>query len=64
MGLRRGEILGLKYSDVDFGNHTIHITRQLGKDVNKSAPVKNVTKQEIPLKTDSSDRIIAMPDLV
>ena len=64
MGLRRGEILGLKYSDIDFENHTIHITRQLGKDVNKSAPVKNVTKQEIPLKTNSSDRIIAMPDVV
>lgn len=31
MGLRRGEINGLKYSDVDYINRTLKIQRQLGK---------------------------------
>lgn len=67
MGLRRGEIIGLKYSDVDFQQKTIHIQRQLGKDpvINsqKLAP-KTITKQEIALKTPNSNRILKLPDLV
>lgn len=43
MGLRRGEINGLKYSDV--------------------AP-KMLTKQDIPVKTDSSVRELPIPDFV
>ena len=36
MGLRRSEIIGLKYSDIDFVEQTLTIQRQLGKplDVN------------------------------
>lgn len=30
MGLRRSEINGLKYSDIDFANHKMHLDRQLG----------------------------------
>ena len=67
MGLRRGEIIGLKYSDVDFIHQKLHIVRQLGRapnrDDNNFLP-KTKTKQEIKLKTNSSDRILDIPDFV
>ena len=59
MGLRRGEINGLKYSDVDYINRTLKIQRQLGKKPNSKAedvPPKMLTKQEIKPKTPSSIR--------
>lgn len=67
MGLRRSEIIGLKYSDVDYINRTLKVERQLGK-VHKSskndfAP-KTFTKQEIGLKTESSYRELPIPDVV
>ena len=47
-GMRQGEILGLTWECVDFINNTIHINKQLLKDVNKPegekycfAPTKN-----------------------
>lgn len=65
LGLRKGEILGLKYPDVDYINRTIHIQRQLGRDVTKDeVEPKTATKQEISLKTNSSNRVIDLPDLV
>ena len=67
MGLRRSEIIGVKYSDIDYVHQTLHVQRQLGfrpygeKDENlKVRP----SKQEIKLKTLSSDRIIPIPDYV
>ena len=33
MGLRRGEINGLKYSDVDYIHRKLHVQRQLGKNL-------------------------------
>ena len=50
MGLRRGEINGLKYSDVDYINRTLKVQRQLGKLPNSyidDVPLKMLTKQEI-----------------
>lgn len=65
MGLRKSEILGLKYSDVDFVHRTIHIQRQLGRDLSKTnIQPKTKTKQEIGLKSRSSDRILNIPDVV
>ena len=67
MGLRKQEINGLKYSDVDFVNKKIHVCRQLGivSNSNKSDfALKTYTEQEIPLKTRSSDRILDIPDIV
>lgn len=67
MGLRRGEINGLKYSDIDFVHQRLHVTRQLGRVANSDgmefAP-KTKTKQEIKLKTESSDRILDIPDFL
>ena len=67
MGLRRSEINGLKYSDVDYINRTLKVERQLGRvhnaDKEDFAP-KTLTKQEIGLKTESSYRELPIPDLV
>ena len=54
MGLRKQEINGLKYSDIDFINRKLHLQRQLGVDPKKSkeeCAKKTYTKQEIALKT-------------
>ena len=50
MGLRKSEILGLKYSDVDFTRQTLYVQRQLGKDLSKpqdELTKKTLTKQEV-----------------
>lgn len=67
MGLRRSEIVGLKYSDIDYKRKMIHIQRQLGvnPDIQKDMVVsKTYTKQEIPMKTRNSKRRLEMPDVV
>lgn len=67
MGLRRGEINGLKYSDVDYINRTLKVQRQLGKKPNSKAEdvaPKMLTKQEIQTKTPSSEREIPIHDYV
>lgn len=67
MGLRKSEILGLKYSDVDFTIQTLYVQRQLGKDLSKpqdELPKKTLTKQEVSLKTRSSKRVLDIPDVV
>lgn len=67
MGLRRSEINGLKYSDIDYINRTLRVERQLGRVHNAKkedyAP-KTFTKQEIELKTESSYRELPIPDIV
>ncbi len=67
MGLRGSEINGVKYSDVDYINHTLKVERQLGRVHNTAkedfAP-KTFTKQEVGLKTKSGYREIPIPDYV
>lgn len=67
MGMRRSEILGLKYSDIDFIHRKIKVQRQLGVDPNISkeeCKKKTYTKQEIKVKTFSSKRELDIPDIV
>ena len=67
MGLRRQEINGLKYSDVDYINRTLTVERQLGKELdrNPNASGENpMTKRELPLKSSSSKRVLPIPDYV
>lgn len=67
MGLRKSEINGLKYSDVDFAHHKLRIQRQLGEDLHAEESekcVKSKTKQEIRPKTRSSCRELDIPDYV
>lgn len=67
MGLRKQEINGVKYSDIDYVNRKLYLKRQLGIDPNKSKEAckkKTYTKQEIKLKTFSSERVLDIPDMV
>lgn len=67
MGLRCSEIIGVKYSDVDFIKRELTVSRQLGVDLSKDRtqlPAKTYTKQEIEPKTKSSYRTIKIPDIV
>lgn len=67
MGLRRSEINGLKYSDVDYVNRTLTVQRQLGKKRKGRKgdfKPKTFTKQEIALKSESSYRELPIPDYV
>ena len=47
-GLRRGELLGLKWSDIDFANRVIRVQRQVARI--------NGEIMEAPLKTKNSYR--------
>lgn len=53
-GMRRGELLGLKWDDVDFDTQTISISRS-----SLYLPGKGVFEDET--KTDSSNRVIKIP---
>lgn len=67
MGLRRSEIIAVKYSDIDFINRTLRVHCQLGKKMNSRKEdfvPKTYTKQGIRTKTKSSERTIPIPDYV
>ena len=52
-GLRRGELLGLKWDDIDLKNGVLHVRRQVMRQEGKMV--------EAPLKTKNSYRSIAIP---
>lgn len=67
MGLRKSEINGLKYTDIDYIHRTIKVERQLGIKPNtkkEDFQPKTYSKQEIGLKTPSSYRELNIPDYV
>lgn len=51
-GLRRGELLGLKWEDIDLENGTIHVRRQVARI--------NGEIVEAPLKTKNSYRTVSI----
>lgn len=55
LGLRRGESLGLKWSDFDFNNKTVHIQRT-------ASPAKGGYHFS-PCKTEKSNRFLSLPDI-
>lgn len=66
MGLRKSEINGLKYSDIDFTRKKLKIHKQLGIDLtldSDGTPILK-TKKDIDVKTPSSDRELDIPDYV
>ena len=67
MGLRKSEINGIKYSDIDYIHRKLYVQRQLGKKKGlkkEDVATKTFTKQEVQLKSKSSYRILDIPDLV
>lgn len=67
MGLRRQEINGVKYTDVDYINRTLRVQRQLGRKLvsaGENEEEKTLTKQEVRLKSQSSYRVLPIPDYV
>lgn len=67
MGLRKSEIRGLKFDDIDYVNRKIKIQRQLGRTNNietTDLTKGTITKQEIPLKSYSSYRELDIPDIL
>lgn len=65
LGLRKGEINGLRYTDVNDEARTIYIQRQLGNSKEYiTEKKKEYTKQGIPTKTHSSERVLQLPDFV
>lgn len=66
LGLRKGEILGLKYGDFDIQNNTVQIARQI-----TSSP-RNTERQKVtgylplekPTKTSNSNRMLRVPEAV
>lgn len=66
-GLCKGEILELKFSDIDYIHRILKVSRQLGKKANTNVihlKTGEYTKQDIKVKSFSSNRILDIPDIV
>lgn len=65
-GLRKGEIYGLKFSDVDFENRTIHVQRQVTAEYIYDGNGNRIGSRQVekPPKTANSDRILRVPEIV
>ena len=49
-GMRLGEVLGLRWQDVDFDNHTVTINQTLGHDNKiKQSAKSNSSKRTLPI---------------
>lgn len=57
-GIRRGEMLGLQWGDIDWEKHLIHIQRS----VDFSAKKAGESQPFSPLKTAASDRYVPIPE--
>ena len=67
MGLRKGEILGLKFDDFDLDKNSVHVVRQLApaKKVEPGTCKKLSSKKvEKKPKSENSDRVIYAPQVV
>ena len=67
LGFRKGEILGIKFSDFSSENHSVSISRQLSSDTEiEDGGYKTVStkRKEKSPKTDNSIRTLYVPDLV
>lgn len=66
-GLRKGEILGLKFSDFDLKQHTVNIERQLGSNPvleEHSSKIIQYAVEEKDPKTSNSVRKIRIPKII
>ncbi len=66
-GLRKGEILGLKFSDFDFEQHTVSVKRQLGANPvmeERSSKIASYSVIEKDPKTFNSVRTLRIPQVI
>ena len=64
-GLRISEVIGIKYSDIDFGNNELHMDRQLGRSTsNEGLEEEEMLIQELEPKTHNSVRCVPLADFV
>ena len=63
MGLRIGELCGLKWSDVDFGNKILHIRRTVQRISSANGSKKTKVIISTP-KSETSFRSVAVPDFL
>lgn len=61
LGLRRGEVLGLVWSDIDLDLRRVSISRQLRRTTHQG-PDRSTSLVLTPLKTASSIRTLRLPD--
>lgn len=64
-GLRLGEVLGLKWSDIDFKEHTLSVQRSVRRVVEiQRDGSRNRILKEVPPKTENSFRTVPIPDII
>lgn len=64
-GLRLGEVLGLKWSDIDFKEHTLSVQRSVRRVVEiQRDGSRNRVLKEVPPKTENSFRTVPIPDSI
>lgn len=64
-GLRLGEVLGLKWSDIDFKEHTLSVQRSVRRIVEiQRDGSRNRVLKEVPPKTENSFRTVPIPDSI
>lgn len=67
LGLRKGEILGLKFSDFNMEKRTVHIQRQLVADITieeNGMKIEDYTIVERDPKTEKSNRVLRVPTII
>ena len=60
-GMRKGEILGLQWDDIDFNNKTINVTKQLRRIKNYDSNIKSKTLLSFEYNTKTSNSIRKVP---
>ena len=66
-GLRKGEILGLKFEDIDFANESVHIRRQITSNPyipKGQSKIEDYRVDEKAPKTENSFRILKLPKIL
>src|SRR5262249_34105736 len=64
LGLRRGEILGLRWRDVDLESRTLHVNQSIQRLLTNAEEGPKSELRATETKTDGSRRSIALPDSV
>lgn len=67
LGLRKGEIRGLKFDDFNFEERTVHIQRQLAMEMKLQSGGIEVEKYQLverDPKTEKSNRVLRVPTIV